>query len=61
MNHILYVSNLIFTQESENRHEKSVKCFRKPVILENLQMFQKMKVTTNDNISYVSNRLASCI
>ena len=39
MNHILYVSNLIFTQESQNPHKKSIEGFREPVILENRQMF----------------------
>ena len=42
--HILYVSNLFFTQQFKNRHEKSVECFWKPVILENRRMFQKIKV-----------------
>ena len=41
---ILYVSNLIFTQEFKNQHEKSRKCFWKPLILENCRMFQKMKL-----------------
>ena len=31
---ILYVSDLFFTQEFEKGHKKSVKCFRKPAILE---------------------------
>ena len=43
-NSILYVFNLFFAHEFKNRHEKSIQCFRKPVILENRQMFQKMKV-----------------